>query len=258
MNPSELATRIDLQIAPGERWTVLGPGADAFRAILPPAESGTSIEPGLDGVLLAEAISAQPNPLDWLADIIKPMKEDANLIVVDWQYDGPTHFGPELDQRLRRGYLCRWLRNSEFGVVQTLANHAAFYVVKAVKGPAPPQPHAGEFIVVATRAELPKNRMKKVELFGQSLIVANTGREFVAFGQVCPHAGQPLEQGLLRGNNIVCRAHNYIWNVRTGAPVEPPDEDILPKYPVRVDSNTGEILVALAPPDEPIDPETAE
>jgi nitrite reductase/ring-hydroxylating ferredoxin subunit len=92
--------------------------------------------------------------------------------------------------------------------------------------------------------------MKLVELFGQKVVVANTGKEIVAFGAACPHADGPLHEGRLRGRNIVCPLHAYIWNVYTGEPVEPAQEDILQRYPVRVDPVRGQVWVALAePPD---------
>jgi hypothetical protein len=39
-----------------------------------------------------------------------------------------------------------------------------------------------------------------------------------------------------------------MWNVCTGEPVEPADEDLLRRYSVRVDSKQNRILVALVPP----------
>jgi len=119
--------------------------------------------------------------------------------------------------------------------------------VRAIKAPAQASPHAGEFIEVAHLDDLPRNEMKLVELFGQRLIIANTGRGIAAFAQACPHAeGGDLFRGRLRGRNILCPVHFYIWNVSTGEPIEPADEDILPRYPVKVDE-AGRIFVALAP-----------
>jgi nitrite reductase/ring-hydroxylating ferredoxin subunit len=121
-----------------------------------------------------------------------------------------------------------------------------YYILQAVKeAPAPPS-HPGEFVTVATLAELPKNSMKPVELFGHLIIVANTGREIVAFAQTCPHAGTSLGRGKLRGQTIICPLHYYMWNVCTGEPIEPADEDMLPLYPVRVDAHNGTIQVALS------------
>jgi nitrite reductase/ring-hydroxylating ferredoxin subunit len=103
-------------------------------------------------------------------------------------------------------------------------------------------------VTVASLAELPKNAMKVVDVFGQTIIVANTGREIVAIARACPHENSPLDKGLLRGRNIVCPLHAYIWNVHTGEPVEPADEDTLRRYPVKIDQDEGQIFVAVAAP----------
>jgi toluene monooxygenase system ferredoxin subunit len=86
--------------------------------------------------------------------------------------------------------------------------------------------------------------MKLINLFGQVVIVANTGKEIVAFAQQCPHAEGRLDEGRLRGRNVICPVHYYIWNVSSGEPVAPEDEDILPRYLVRVDHDSGKIFVA--------------
>jgi toluene monooxygenase system ferredoxin subunit len=247
MKLSDLVTDLHLEIQAGERWVVLGPEENDFGPRLHPAAVVTGLETIPDGLLLVGALSAHSEPLTWLEQVSKSLQKGANLIVIDWQYDGPPEVGPDLEQRLRRGGLCRWLRQTGFGLVETLETQPAYYMIRAVKGPPPATVDTGEFFPVAKLNELPKNRMILVELFGRQLIVANTGREIVAFARACPHASEPLDGGLLRGRNIVCRAHNYIWNVCTGEPVEPADEDILPRYRVRVERDRGEILVALVP-----------
>jgi nitrite reductase/ring-hydroxylating ferredoxin subunit len=246
MTLANLISHLPIRPGSSERWAVLGPEADHFGSLLHPAQVWPELQPGFDGLVLAGALSAQPATATWLAGQLAQLKAGATLIAIDWQADGPPEPGPDLDQRFGRGRLCRQLRDSGFAVVQTLINQACFYLVKALKQPQPVSPYAGQFVVVADLAELPKNGMKVVELFGHSLIVANTGREIVAFAQSCPHAAGHFDQGRLRGRNVVCPVHFYIWNVLSGEPVEPADEDILPRYPVRVDPLNQKILVALA------------
>jgi nitrite reductase/ring-hydroxylating ferredoxin subunit len=120
-----------------------------------------------------------------------------------------------------------------------------YYIVRAVKGSVSSEPLTETLVAVARAEELPKNAMKVVNVFGHVIIVANTGREIVAFDRGCPHENSPLDKGLLRGRNIVCPLHAYIWNVHTGEPVEPADEDTLRRYPVKIDQE-GQIFVAVA------------
>lgn len=250
MKLADLVTTVPIE--PDLRWAVLGPEAEPLAAklafergdILP---SANFISPKLQGLLLAGALSAQADAAAWLDQLLAALPERATLTVIDWQGDGPLEVGPDLERRFKRGRLCRQLRQAAgFSQIELLVNHPLYYIVRAVKqSPAPP-PHAGEFVPVAIVAELPQNGMKQVEVFGRPIIVANTGREIVAFAQACPHADTSLFKGKLKGRMIFCPLHYYMWNVSSGEPVEPADEDVLPLYPVRVDSATGVIYVALS------------
>jgi nitrite reductase/ring-hydroxylating ferredoxin subunit len=250
MNLSEFIATLPLQPQPAQRWAVLGQEAEAFtarlnlgpEAILPQPEA---ITPAYNHFLLAGALSAEAEPVAWLSRLSQALPQGATLAVIDWQGDGPLEQGPDLERRFKRGKLYRLLREASFSRIETLVNHPVYYLIRAVKKPPAPLPHAGKFVTVATLDELPKNGMKQVELFGRRLIVANTGREIVAFAQACPHAGTALIKGKLRGRLIVCPLHYYMWNVCTGEPIEPADEDTLPLYPVKVDVETGVVQVAL-------------
>lgn len=249
MNLADLVTI--LPIEPGLRWAVLGSEAEAFASKLAFARedilpNANFISPKLQGLLLAGALSAEGEPEVWLGRLLTALPDQARLMVIDWQGDGPLDVGPGLERRFKRGRLCRQLREAGFSQIELLVNHPLYYIVQASNQASTPPPHAGEFVPVATVAELPKNGMKQVEVFGRPIIVANTGREIVAFAQACPHADTSLFKGKLKGRMIFCPLHYYMWNVSSGEPVEPADEDILPLYPVRVDSATSVIYVALS------------
>lgn len=278
INLSQLVPTLNLHPQPSERWAILGPEANAFRLKLN-GSSSEDLDPSnpiktetggqqsmtgiftadsasawgnpsllarLDGLILAGALSAETEVTAWLKQLTASLSEGATLVAIDWQGDGPLDVGPDLAVRFKRGQLFRQLRQEGFGLIELLVNHPIYYIIRAMKKPPAPVPHAGEFVAVAELAELPKNGMKQVELFGYKLVVANTGKEIVAFAQTCPHAGSSLAKGMLRGCHIICPLHFYIWNVCTGEPVEPADEDILSLYPVKIDHELGQVLVALA------------
>lgn len=247
MQLSQLITKLNLNPHPGEQWAALGPNAAMFHPLLSPATLHNTVKPNLDGILLVDILSSQADPSTWLEQIITTMKDQASLIVIDWQADGPLDVGPELQRRFKRGKLCRLLRETGFDRVETILNHNIYYAIRAVKGPISSQPQANTFIDVADLEELPRNAMKSVELLDHKIIIANTGREIVAFAQGCPHAEADLYQGRLRGRNVICPLHFYIWNVQTGYPVEPADEDILPRYPVKIDQERRRVLVSVKP-----------
>jgi nitrite reductase/ring-hydroxylating ferredoxin subunit len=249
MDLTRLVTKLDLPIQPGERWAAAGPEGAAWPAHFPAAWQPFSLEaaPQLDGLLLVGALSSDsPAQTEaWLRQATGRLKEQAWLIVIEWQADGPLEVGPELGYRFKKGRLCRLLRQLGFGRLETLAHQPHYYILQAIKA-APPVQTDG-FIEVAGLDELPKNGMKPVELLGCQLVIANTGREIVAFARACPHAGSPLDRGVLRRRYIACPLHGYIWDVCSGEPVEPEDEDILTRYPVRIDAERQRVLVALSP-----------
>lgn len=247
MELSYFITSLDLHIPTHQRWVIVGSQAEFICRKFQTAHFQDSLSPASDGLLLVEALSTRPDPLIWLAQTLAPLKNGAAVILIDWQADGPLDIGPGLKQRVKQGVLRRWLRKNGYGQVKSLIpQNTVYYAVQAIKGPVPVPEQAGQFVEIAHLDELPRNGMKAVELFGHPMIVANTGREIVAFARPCPHAEGDLTQGRLRGRNILCPLHYYIWNVQTGMPVDPDDEDILPRYPVKVESETGRILVAIA------------
>jgi nitrite reductase/ring-hydroxylating ferredoxin subunit len=59
-----------------------------------------------------------------------------------------------------------------------------------------------------------------VEMNGTSVLVVRTGRALAAIENECPHLGQRLSDGEVRGRVIQCAAHGYRWDLATGLPVQ--------------------------------------
>jgi 3-phenylpropionate/trans-cinnamate dioxygenase ferredoxin subunit len=76
--------------------------------------------------------------------------------------------------------------------------------------------------------------------------VFRVGGEIYAMENQCPHAGDPLSEGLLEGPIIQCRAHGWRFDVRTG--FRPNDADGFPIPCFRVRTVDGSIEVDLAEP----------
>ncbi len=70
------------------------------------------------------------------------------------------------------------------------------------------------FFKVAKVSEVPEGEMKIV--FKDLVVVANAEGKFYAFGNICPHAGGPIGEGLLEGCVVECPWHAAQWDVRTG------------------------------------------
>jgi toluene monooxygenase system ferredoxin subunit len=75
------------------------------------------------------------------------------------------------------------------------------------------------WIDVGSLADLRQNRLV-VDLNGMSVLVVRAGRALVAVENECPHLGQPLSDGDVRGRVIRCAAHGYRWDLSTGQSVQ--------------------------------------
>jgi nitrite reductase/ring-hydroxylating ferredoxin subunit len=94
-------------------------------------------------------------------------------------------------------------------------------------------------------------RWHRVELEGDRALVTVDGEEIVVFrskGRVhalasrCPHQGNPLVEGELLGDMLVCAYHGWRFDLETGACLF--GDEPVRRYPVEV--RGGEIWVALA------------
>jgi len=72
------------------------------------------------------------------------------------------------------------------------------------------------FVRVASTAEIPAGKMKKVDQGSTAVLVANVSGSFCAVNNKCPHAGGSLAEGTLNGSTVTCPRHKAQFDVRTG------------------------------------------
>jgi nitrite reductase/ring-hydroxylating ferredoxin subunit len=75
------------------------------------------------------------------------------------------------------------------------------------------------WVDVGGLADLRDNRLV-VDMNGTSVLVVRTGRALAAIENECPHLGQRLSDGEVRGRVIQCAAHGYRWDLATGQPLQ--------------------------------------
>jgi NADPH-dependent 2,4-dienoyl-CoA reductase/sulfur reductase-like enzyme/nitrite reductase/ring-hydroxylating ferredoxin subunit len=83
-------------------------------------------------------------------------------------------------------------------------------------------------------ADLLEGAMRAVEAGGRKILVARVNGVCHAIDATCPHAGGPLNEGVLHEGVVVCPWHKAAFRVATGERVEPPAVDNLQRFPVRV------------------------
>ena len=99
------------------------------------------------------------------------------------------------------------------------------------------------FIKIGKVDELRPGSMKRVDINGRRMLLANVNGRFCATDDTCTHEDASLSTGSLRGELVKCPLHGSRFNVCTGEALEEPAEQNLNTYPIRVEGDN--ILVGL-------------
>ena len=96
---------------------------------------------------------------------------------------------------------------------------------------------------VAALDELEPGRLKLVDTGSVRVVLARTGADVYACGDVCTHRGGPLAEGKLSGTRLTCPWHGWMFDIRTGQCAYPARGAPIASYAVRIDGN--EVFVAV-------------
>ena len=103
---------------------------------------------------------------------------------------------------------------------------------------------ADGFVKVGRVGDLAPGKMKRVEVAGQRVLLANVDGRFCAVADTCTHEDASLSAGSLRGELVKCPLHGSRFSVCTGQVMEEPAEENLATYPVRIEGDA----VLVGPP----------
>nr|WP_294505741.1 FAD-dependent oxidoreductase [uncultured Rhodopila sp.] len=95
---------------------------------------------------------------------------------------------------------------------------------------------------VAAADDCEAGTIRQVEVEGEPVLLFRDSDGIHAVDGTCPHAGAPLIEGVRHVNRIVCPWHKATFCLRTGALLEPPAVDSLPRYDVRIEA--GRVLLS--------------
>lgn len=68
----------------------------------------------------------------------------------------------------------------------------------------------------AAVADIPPGSGVKVTIDNDDLALFNSGGEFYAISDCCPHRGAPLSEGFLEQGKVFCPLHCFDFNLKTG------------------------------------------
>lgn len=94
---------------------------------------------------------------------------------------------------------------------------------------------------VARVSELPERKGLCVQIDGIEVGLFRVGDRIHALENRCPHAGDPLSEGTLEGGVVICRAHGWDFDVRTGFRPGHADGFPIPCFAVRVEGDDIEV-----------------
>ena len=97
------------------------------------------------------------------------------------------------------------------------------------------------FVKVAGLGEISPGEMKNVEVGGAQVLLANVGGTIYACDNACTHAFASLAGGDLDGEQVECPLHGSVFNVTTGEVLDPPADEGLRVFQVRIEGQ--DILV---------------
>ncbi|MBK5001895.1 FAD-dependent oxidoreductase [Pseudomonas sp. S31] len=105
---------------------------------------------------------------------------------------------------------------------------------------------------VATLDQLDSNHPLRVQAGNEEVILIRQGDQVHAYQANCPHAGAPLEEGVICGGLLVCPWHKAAFAIDEGAVCEPPALTDLRRYRTWVEN--GQVWVDEQPLPKPMPP----
>ena len=80
---------------------------------------------------------------------------------------------------------------------------------------------AAGFAAIANEGDLWDGEMESYDLDGQEILLIRLDGEYHAYDGACPHQSTSLSAGVLDGGLLVCSAHEWEFDARTGQGVNP-------------------------------------
>ena len=80
-------------------------------------------------------------------------------------------------------------------------------------------------------AAVPLGELREFHILSQDILVANSNGQFHCLAARCPHAGAPLVEGLLNGDELECPWHYAAFRITDGTVIYGEPQKPLKVYP---------------------------
>lgn len=99
------------------------------------------------------------------------------------------------------------------------------------------------FFAICSIDGIPEGTGRQFKVGDREIALFRVGGRFYALDGLCPHAGGPLGEGEVEGDEVICPWHGWVFRIATGdAPLVP--EQSVSCIPVRVEND--QVLVDLS------------
>ena len=102
----------------------------------------------------------------------------------------------------------------------------------------------GSFVHVADLSDIPPGTAKVIAVQNVEVALFNLEGSIYAIDNMCQHAGGPLGEGKIKGDDVICPWHGYRYHIKTGQYIKNPVMSVA-CYPVKVEN--GKISVSVTP-----------
>ncbi len=94
-----------------------------------------------------------------------------------------------------------------------------------------------QIVRVASVSDIPPGEAKSFDVGKHTIAVFNLDGKLYAIDEYCPHAGGPLSEGYVSGDEVECPWHNAAFKIKTGECTSPPSPTGVSCYMVHVDGD---------------------
>ncbi|QVQ52170.1 non-heme iron oxygenase ferredoxin subunit [Spiractinospora alimapuensis] len=102
---------------------------------------------------------------------------------------------------------------------------------------------SAEYVKVCTLSDIPEEGALGVEIDDTPVALVRSEGEVFAISDICSHAEVNLSEGEVEDGTIECWLHGSCFDLRSGAPINPPATQPVPTYLVKTDGE--DVLVSL-------------
>ena len=95
----------------------------------------------------------------------------------------------------------------------------------------------GDWVKACKKDEVASGELFSFDHNEKKILLANLDGKLYATDRICTHAEADLSTGMLSEEGVRCPLHLSVFNLQTGEPQNPPAENPLKTYNVKINEN---------------------